>query len=260
MTDADCGPSTISGQVVCYTGSDDQAGYYWDYPTDVYQLSLLPEECWYDDRAAGPFGHHLTRSPARRKEPALGPLAEYGQGVLLITHVNTQDDADKNKARHAVSRGGSRHWAGLPRYFSYWDADVACRQLGYARHSSYTYVDEMAENLIHHHDDHHLAHTDSEISKRVGVFPTPRPQIGNRVDRPLICDRCGNYENFLAGRSWWGVQSPRPRARGFRWEAGDVPRHGDWAFHRMPRALECGCRRLLLRRWLLLHLLCLLRW
>ena len=29
-TDADCGPSTISGQVVCYTGSDDQAGYYWD--------------------------------------------------------------------------------------------------------------------------------------------------------------------------------------------------------------------------------------
>ena len=30
-TDADCGPSTISGQVVCYTGSDDQAGYYWDW-------------------------------------------------------------------------------------------------------------------------------------------------------------------------------------------------------------------------------------
>ena len=127
--------------------------------------------------------------------------------------MNTQDDADKNKALGMRYRVGD-HVTGLVchRYFSDRDADVACRQLGYARHSSYTYVDEMAENLIHHHDDHHLAaHTDSEMR-----FDP------NDIDyRPLICDRCGNYENFLAGEVLAGFQSHRPRAKGFLLGGGD---------------------------------------
>ena len=49
-TDADCGPSTNSGQVVCYTGSDDQAGYWWDWEqTDSYLSGVtdhhLRDEC-----------------------------------------------------------------------------------------------------------------------------------------------------------------------------------------------------------------------
>jgi hypothetical protein len=300
-TDADCGPSTISGQVVCYTGSDAQADYWWDWDaTDTYLSGVTdhhlhdecdhamfdfeqyqqpdhhectceaPWPCYHPDNVANgntpcmgsghmddysdewwieedyqiwmpnqdmvnewclknmgpehvgcgqesiiglPIEHqeqpeheqeHEHHEPEHDESELslLGPLEEYGQGVLLITHVNTQDDADKALGmRHRVGD----HVTGLVchRYFSDRDADVACRQLGYARHKSYTYVDKMAENLIHHHDDHHLAaHTDSEMR-----FDP------NGIDyRPLICDRCGNYENFFY-KSWRG-EVPIPTARG----------------------------------------------
>ena len=69
-TDADCGPSTISGQVVCYTGSDAQGDYYWDWDaTETYLSGVtdhhLRDECeWYGYpspypyHSPGPYPYH----------------------------------------------------------------------------------------------------------------------------------------------------------------------------------------------------------
>ena len=211
-TDADCGPSTISGQVVCYTGSDDQAGYWWDYPTDAIELSRLPEECrdaMIDSlEPSEQPDHHSDHHPDHEPEhdeselDLLGPLAKEGQGVLLITHVKTQDDADEDLGtRHHVGE----HVTGLVCYdlFSPMAADVACRQLGFARHNSYDYVSRVAEtsNSIHHHDDYHLAaHPRGEMRFDPNypmMSPSPYPQYDTMLAPMMSPSPHPQYEDYL---------------------------------------------------------------
>ena len=132
----------------------------------------------------------------------LGPLAKEGQGVLLITHVKTQDDADEDLGtRHHVGE----HVTGLVCYdlFSPMAADVACRQLGFARHNSYDYVSRVAEtsNSIHHHDDYHLAaHPRGEMRFDPNypmMSPSPYPQYDTMLAPMMSPSPHPQYEDYL---------------------------------------------------------------